>query len=432
MDTIVGTIGRSSQNRLKWTTGRFTGRLTPPADPQLVDCSTDWMIRFWLAVALCLVTVPAVRGAPQVAFDFASAVACREFVVDPSPRSTEPAGDSLAAATDEVLVEANFQVSVRLMDGQEEDLEEIHIELINPRQRMRLVEFSPQTTLASEYVGEIALQTTDESSQTATASLKAGFPPAVPPPFRAASAGVDLSAVHKTAHTETVKKRPPLRPLVVSGTAGGGHGVFLKFRQSQYGSLEGVHRFHCVFRVSKHWRGDWMILTCSATGPARRSLFRRQTTCGQAQRLVALYRSGDGLAREAALALAASQHQWLLLRQPQPNTWPFLLRKILLRDPPTHPDWNSLLAEAAQTGFHSESEQAQGEKPTGSGVLERLKQAHSRMDRLAGLPRAERPTAQLPEQSHSAPASKASNSSQPAQSTSPAHQSNRLAETANP
>ncbi len=235
----------------------------------------------------------------QVQFDCHPVIACRDVT---------PAGFA-DLQPGEKVVEARLRVSTRVIAGSAEDLREITFELGSPERRVRIVDFQPQTRLESELLGPIQITRTDESRR----SLGLGLSGSMGVPAKGLTADLEptaqLGVSRHEAVTRTVKKRPPQRPIVISGSTHQGHGVFFTLRPSSQSSLEGVHELRCQLRVPIAWRGDWLLLACRAEGRWTRYFVQTDGVCGQARYVLGLHAEGDQPALEAAERLGRAQ--WL-------------------------------------------------------------------------------------------------------------------------
>ena len=78
--------------------------------------------------------------------------------------------------------------------------------------------------------------------------------------------------------------------------------MYFKLRPSRRQTLEGGKEFTLVFRVPADWRGDFVQLTCRATGTLRSVMpaLNESLTCGTRRFTIALYAAGDPGAQAAA------------------------------------------------------------------------------------------------------------------------------------
>jgi hypothetical protein len=105
-----------------------------------------------------------------------------------------------------------------------------------------------------------------------------------------------------------------MKAVAASGTLDRGRGVYFKLKPSRSTSLEGAKEFVVVFRVPADWRGDFLYLSCTATGVKRSVVppLREDVVCGKRRFIVAIYSEGDRAARAAAERLVRAE--WVLVR----------------------------------------------------------------------------------------------------------------------
>jgi hypothetical protein len=226
----------------------------------------------------------------EVNFDFARVA---EYVESTPPERLEhyPA---------ERLVTVKLPISVRFQGLAEGEVEHLDIEIDGAPAGLRVVGFSPATLLASEAVAvETITKTSKERSLGAT--LGAAIPVPVGP--ITAEVGPSMSGGMTTGNeaTEKIKRIPPKRPIVVSGTFAEGQAVFFKFKQSTQTSFEGVHELEVTFVVPAEWRGGGVRITCTARGHKPVLWTTQPTVFGQVTETIQLYPAGNLRLREAAM-----------------------------------------------------------------------------------------------------------------------------------
>ncbi|MCH2113404.1 MAG: hypothetical protein MK171_00605 [Pirellulales bacterium] len=226
-----------------------------------------------------------------MAFDFARLAECREVTFE-TQGTPYP---------DEKIVEVKLRVSVHLIAGNLDDVEEVRIEIRDCDNKIRVHNFEPNTRMESPFSEPIQWTKTTETGK----SLGASFGGAVPVPAGTFVAQVtpSLSAgiSGREVITEVQQRVAPQRAAVASGTISQEHGVFFKLRSSPQSFLEGVHELTIRFVVPENWRGDSMRVCCRATGHEKILWMKQQTTWAQLTAPVALYLAGDSEARQAAL-----------------------------------------------------------------------------------------------------------------------------------
>ncbi len=249
-------------------------------------------------LALVAVSVPAAADEPtRVEFDLGHTVACTE-VTPPEFAALHP---------EEKVVALTFRVSVRVTSGTAADIDELLFEITSPAQRLRVLDFAPDTQLESETAGEIEISKTEETLHSAGTALDGKvFLPAGPASAHL-SPTANLGTTRRKLVVETRKKVPPKRVVLTSGTMHQGHGVFFKLRPSLNGSLEGAHEFACRVIVPQDWSGDWVAVTCQARGETTRYFMTSDAVFGQTTAFVGLYLAGEADAKQAAFRLAHAQ-----------------------------------------------------------------------------------------------------------------------------
>lgn len=242
---------------------------------------------------------PPVRGDEpvEVQFDCRPAIACRDV--------TPP--EFLDAHPQEKVVEAVVRVSVRASRGNPDHIQELLFELRGPQRRMRVLDFSPMNQFESEATEPIQVSKIVEDSRSVGISLGGKAVAPVGEVKVEAAPQASLGKSKRNVVTENWKKRPPQRAIVISGTTDDGYGVFYKFKPSSQSSLEGVKELTCRFAVPSNWRGDWLLLSCRATGDRLKYFVKTTTTCGRRRDVLGLYLAGDPDAQDAAEQLSRVQ-----------------------------------------------------------------------------------------------------------------------------
>jgi hypothetical protein len=243
-------------------------------------------------VLLPLAPLVACGGMPQVQFDVKGAVPC--YDITPS--------EFAQRNPHERLVEARFEVSALLQTGDEKDLLQYVYQVVSPRQTLPIVDYAPKTTLVSDTAGTIAVEERSERHEQAAANLATVG--AWPINGSAASAYENHSL--QTGRYEWL---PSLLPVAASGTLQRGYGVYFKLKPSRRQTLEGGREFTLLFCVPAEWRGDYVQLTCRATGMLRSVMpaFSATQTCGARRFTIALYAAGDAEAQAAAERLVRAE-----------------------------------------------------------------------------------------------------------------------------
>lgn len=247
-----------------------------------------WVALRAVFVATGLITTLARAGvaAPQVRFDVAQVVSCRE-VVAPECLKERPRAP---------VMEVVFDVSARLVEGKEASLKSVTYEITSPGHLLTFVAFAPTTLLASDTAD--GLITVEEHETPAQLNIEyAGSQAKLQAPLR--------TPIDKKV---TQKKLAPKSLLISSGTFDRAHGVYFTFYQSPFETLQRTQSLICYFEADANFRADYVRLVCRAESDEQESSERTKTGTSQFQ--IALYREGDGEARSAADRLAARQQEF--------------------------------------------------------------------------------------------------------------------------
>jgi hypothetical protein len=225
----------------------------------------------------------------DVNFDFSRLVEYRD--VTPAERHER--------VPHERLIEMKLPISVRFQGLAVGEIEHLDFEIDGTAAGIRVESFSPATELAADAVSvETIKKTTKERSLGATLSGK------LPVPIGPVSCdvGPSISAGMSKADetSEKVKRVPPKRPVVVSGTFAEGRGVFFKFKQSPQTWFEGVHELVVVFAVPTSWQAGGVRVSATARGHKPRLWMDQPTVFGRVATVVELYPEGDYTLRKAA------------------------------------------------------------------------------------------------------------------------------------
>jgi hypothetical protein len=252
-----------------------------------------WQLRTCLIPLIAPLMIAASVGslaAQDVSFDFSRLVEYREVT---------PA-DRLERYPHERLIEMRLPISVRFQGLASGEIEHLDFEIDGTSAGILVESFSPTTVLATDAVAvETITKTIKERSLGAT--LSAAIPVPVGPV--AAEVGPSLSAGTSNTKeaTEKIKRLPPKRPIVVSGTFAQGRGVFFKFKQSSQTSFEGVHELAVTFAVPQSWQAGGVRISCAARGHRTRWWMDQPTVFAEVDAVVELYPEGDLTLRKQAV-----------------------------------------------------------------------------------------------------------------------------------
>ena len=236
---------------------------------------------------------------PAVAFDFGRTVECRDVTpIEPS-----------AVFPHEKIVELRLRVSVHLLSGNAEDVEEVRVEIGDCDGRLRVHSFEPTTRLESRHTQDIKWSKTTEQTKSLGATLGGEAPVPLGDVVAHVTPSVSGGLSSREVVTETEHRVAPQQVVVASGTIGAEHGVFFKLRASPLSSLEGVHELVVRFIVPENWRGDSVQVCCQATGQEKFLWMKQQSTWAHTCGAVALYLAGDLKARQAAMRYVTAKVQ---------------------------------------------------------------------------------------------------------------------------
>lgn len=316
------------------------GAIRPWLTPVLVPARAAYrsrprLRRLWLVLGLLALggtsRIPAARATtqPEVQFDVNNTLGCRD-VTPASFRELNP---------EEKLVEAKFQVSAFLNRGSEDDLLQFVYDVVSTRRTMRIIDYWPKTTLATDLAGNIAIEDKQEQDQHVGLSLAT-------PTNASLKFGTTGDLGTKEQHSLKYEMLPHMLPVSASGTRDRGYGVYFKLKPSRRSSLEGAKEFTLVFRVAKLWRGDFVQLSCHALGTRRSVMPPLSETlpCGEHRFTLALYVEGDAEAKALAQRLVQAEAQ--LLRTVSANRqaiekrlYPTLAHKLGVLEPRLPTNW---------------------------------------------------------------------------------------------
>jgi hypothetical protein len=230
--------------------------------------------------------------AADVHFDVLPLVGCRDVT------STEFA----AVNPHERLYEARFQVSSLLPRGNEEQLVQYLYRIESPHCGFAVVDYLPQTTLATDVVEHFSIEKQREDNRSLGITVSGQY--------NHLAQGTATAGGGKTIKSSVrYDLLPPLELLASSGTVSRGSGVYFKLRPSRRTSLEGAKEFVLMIRVPRDWRGDYVHVRCEAVGRKQSVLpsVESEAVCGHADLLVALYAEGDLTAQQAAASLIEAE-----------------------------------------------------------------------------------------------------------------------------
>ena len=233
---------------------------------------------------------------PSVQFDVNSMVGCR----DVTPWEFEQSNP------DEKLMEAKFQVSSLIREGHEDGLIQYLYRFESPERSLRIADYLPKTTLATNVIGNVGMETKVEKSSSLGFTAAGNYDQVVQGDATAARSS-------KTTSSVRCELLPRLELLAAAGTTSRNTGVYFKLKPSDRISLEGAKDFALVLRVPRTWRGDYVRVVCEAKSHKRGVVlpFDTAVTCGSAGFVVALYDARDQSAKTAARRFVRAEQQLL-------------------------------------------------------------------------------------------------------------------------
>jgi hypothetical protein len=251
----------------------------------------------------------------QIQFDIAPLAVCRDVTT----------GEFAESNPNERLLETHFEVSTLILGGREDDLDEFFFRFSSPGQNLLITDYSPKTTLASEFAGNINVEQKNESAKSAGVTISSAWDHLIKIAGSGDLASKDHLAVRYELHS-------PMEPITASGTIARGTGVYFKFRPSRQTALEGSRNFSFVIRVPHAWRGDYLQVHCEAR-TTRQGVIRgldEPALVGVHDFFVALYLAGDVAAKaaaeemvraELALQTALADYRETLLSESRHPVW---------------------------------------------------------------------------------------------------------------
>ncbi|MCA9239181.1 MAG: hypothetical protein KDA37_03235 [Planctomycetales bacterium] len=200
---------------------------------------------------------------PVIEFDVPQTILCR----DVTPMDFEPVhpGDR--------LLQVSLPVSVVVLKGEPSRVREVIFEIDGEQAGLRVHDFSPDTTLASDQVKEIEVKRTEQKQKGVDASLGGVLPMS----GGAAHVTPSVTAGSSEQSTETVTQTrlPPKKAVLVSGAVNRRQGVYFKLRQSTQSTLEGEHLLTITFAAPADWSAGALQVECVARGE-KKWLFVKQ------------------------------------------------------------------------------------------------------------------------------------------------------------
>ena len=191
--------------------------------------------------------------APEIAFDLPPTLECRDVT---------PA-DFAAAHPEQRIIRVEAPITLLLYHGEPRRIDDVVIE-IDGGDALRVFDYAPRTTLASEHAEPIEEKRTVHTDKTIAASLGGKLSGDV-----ALTPTVSSGVSRNESKTETFTRLPPKEAVVVSGAIDGRTGVYFKLRRSSQSTLEGERLFTVDFVAPADWSGGEVEVRCVARGERR-------------------------------------------------------------------------------------------------------------------------------------------------------------------
>lgn len=256
----------------------------------------DRPLTFHLTMVFLLVNMllaaSLIAGSPRVQFDVHPLVSCQDITSEEFTRE-HPA---------DRLIEADLQVSSLIKSGKEDDLIEFFYRIQSPRGSVQIVDYTPKTSMTSDYAGNIAIERKKEKVRSLGGSASGGY-------HYLAKGTLSGELGAKNGSTIRYELVPEMQQLAASGTMHRGTAVYFKLKPSRQTSLEGCKQFKLIMRVPRSWRADLLHVYCRARGYNRgviRPLDEKMVS-GSNVFPVALYLAGDQQARAVATNVAVAE-----------------------------------------------------------------------------------------------------------------------------
>ena len=231
----------------------------------------------------------AIAADMKVDFDFARQISCKD--VTPADRAKQ--------FPDERIVALKLPISVRFAGFVDGEIESVDVEVDGSLAGLRVQDFCPSTTLASDAM-TIESTVSTKNSKSLGGTLGGAIPVPVGSIVATITPSANASATKSNEETEKIRRLPPKQPIVVSGTFAEGHGVFFKFKPSTQTSFEGVKDLEIKFVAPASWKGGNIRVACVARGHRSVMWMDQPTIFGRTVDNVTLCPDGSTIRQEVA------------------------------------------------------------------------------------------------------------------------------------
>ena len=237
------------------------------------------------------------------------------------------------ACDDPELVKIELRLSSMIESPESPPISQWMIRCVPRDQSVRIADYAPRTETGSDVSTPIKIKTTAEESKSTGISVDAAY---------AHLTHANFGADRGTKNSDIVEfdRIAPVQAVTASGTIHRGQGVYFKLRWTATQVLEGEKLFHITLHVPEQWRGGLMDVSVVAQSGSTSSppwnlapWDRDPKTIGQANFVVALYRSGDAEAERLAQTISEAERKLRELskqelRSSHSNTLPSVLRSM--------------------------------------------------------------------------------------------------------
>ncbi|MEM7478280.1 MAG: hypothetical protein AAF483_25105 [Planctomycetota bacterium] len=131
------------------------------------------------------------------------------------------------------------------------------IQLRSPHSSIAVVDMWPKNEFYSSVQGGIAVETTNQKSNSGEASISAGLEPF-------ARAKLSANQQNQFSVKERFEKQPKRQTIASSGIIDRGYGVFFRFSGNSNVELQGTREIAMLVEVPKVWRADLLLVSVEA------------------------------------------------------------------------------------------------------------------------------------------------------------------------
>jgi hypothetical protein len=212
----------------------------------------------------------------------------------------EPINPSVVEAptTGGKLMRLRIPVSTFLSPDFRGNVSEYLVEIVNPRQSMRVVDFWPKTEVYTEVAGTVAVQSTYHKDHHVAFKVSGGYEPFV-------RGNAEGQFNERSDVQQSYQRKPPMQLLTAAGTAERGFGVFYKFRPGPLPQIEGEREVAILFEVPPQWRTDLLQISMRAVGQNGSS--SRVVSLGENRLWITVHQEGDQAAAAQAQRYVAQE-----------------------------------------------------------------------------------------------------------------------------